>query len=226
MTNLRIHHWISNVRDTLGPGLRSVVWVQGCTLKCPGCMVPETWAAEGGQIVDPEALLAEMLANTQTEQEAGRGLDREIAEVEGITVSGGEPTEQPEAVAKLLAAAQRAGKNTWVYSGYRLEELAARNDPAVDLLLAHTDVLVDGRYEVGRAGTLAWRGSQNQRILRLSERIPASAISVEPTCRVEVRLNDVGELLVIGVPPPGFLKNLRGSLAARNVHLSNTINWR
>ena len=207
---LRIKHWSPSVEEALGPGRRAVVWVQGCSLRCPGCMVPETWSTQGGQLFDPVDL-------------AHQVLERES--IGGVTVSGGEPTEQAEAVAALLAVVKQAGKNTWVYSGYTLEELLDRADPAVDALLSFTDVLVDGRYEAAQGGCYRWRGSANQRILHLTEAI---AVEDRPggVSRVEITLNARGEMVLVGIPPPHFLHRFRQALARQGVVVHTPSPWK
>jgi anaerobic ribonucleoside-triphosphate reductase activating protein len=182
---LEIRERLVGVRDVLGPGFRAVVWVQGCTIRCPGCMVPETWTPGRGQRLEVEALANELFADER---------------VVGLTVSGGEPTEQPEAVAELLIRAHAAGKDTWLYTGRRLEALVALDDPRIDRLLAHVDVLVDGAFERDRATGTPYRGSGNQRLIRLGQpRLPP--IPTPP--RVQLFLDDQG-LTMVGVPDPGF----------------------
>jgi anaerobic ribonucleoside-triphosphate reductase activating protein len=208
MSVLRIRDWKAGVRDVLGPGERAVVWVQGCSLHCPGCMVPETWSPAGGQAVEAAELAREVLA-------AGR--------VDGVTVSGGEPMEQPGAVAELLAAVRAAGKDVWVYSGYTLEELLARDDPEVDRVLSLADVLVDGRYERASPEPGGYRGSANQRLVPLTGRAlpPPDA----PPPRVQLTLDREGRMVVVGVPPPGFLARFRDALAERGVALDADRTW-
>lgn len=210
LLSLRLFHTLPALRDTLGPGLRAVVWVQGCTLGCPGCMVPETWSDRGGRTVDPDALGHELLVQE---------------DLDGLTVSGGEPFQQPEALAQLLEVFKQAGKNTWVYSGYTLEELLSRDDPAVDTALSFTDVLVDGRYDKAQAGRYRWRGSANQRLLYLTDAIPPTSDEGE-TSRVEITLDATGQLLLVGIPPPGFLHRLRQALARRGARLQPRTPWK
>jgi anaerobic ribonucleoside-triphosphate reductase activating protein len=210
-TPLRIHRSLPAVRDVLGPGVRAVVWVQGCSLACKGCMVPETWARQRGTEIMPADLAAMLLTR---------------ADVEGVTVSGGEPTEQAAAVAQLLAAFKRAGKNTWLYSGYTLEELVARDDPATDLLLSLVDVLVDGRYEVEQAGSFRWRGSANQRIIPLTDAIPLRADNWSESSGVEITLDEHSALVVVGVPPPDFLTKFKAALEARGLAVHNEFAWK
>ena len=99
-----------------GPGLRYAVFVQGCSHHCPGCHNPESQPAEGGTETTLAALLADIRAN---------GL------VHDVTLSGGEPFEQPEACAALAAALKREGYGIWCYTGYLYDDLAGRTDPQV-----------------------------------------------------------------------------------------------
>ena len=98
-----------------GPGLRYAVFVQGCSHGCPGCHNPESQPAEGGTETTLAALLADIRAN---------GL------VHDVTLSGGEPFEQPKACAALAAELKRNGYGVWCYSGYLYEDLAKRADKA------------------------------------------------------------------------------------------------
>ena len=150
---MRIHH---TIQDSIvdGPGLRYVVFTQGCPHACPGCHNPETHDPNGGKETTPEALIAEMLSNPLTD---------------GLTLSGGEPFLQAEDCAKIARAAHDAGLNVWCYSGWTLKELEAM--PEAQILLREVDVLVDGLYiEAERSLTLKWRGSKNQNIIDLKNR--------------------------------------------------------
>ena len=198
--------------DTLGPGRRAVVWVQGCSLGCKGCLVPESWNPRSrGDDVDPVRLAHELL-----------GDDPDVH----LTVSGGEPTEQAAGVAALLAAAQRLGRTTWVYTGHTLEELLAADDADVLELLAHTDVLVDGRFDQVRAGAYPYRGSGNQRILRLTEAISEADATGGVPGRVEFLVDADGVLTLMGIPTPGFLTELTERLRARGLQVRHDSAWR
>ncbi len=181
-----------------------MVWVQGCSLHCDGCIAPETWPKESGSLVDPHDLAKAILKNEK---------------IEGITVSGGEPTEQPHAVAELLSCMKLVGKNTWVYTGHTLDELVAKNDPDVDRMLSFTDVLVDGRYEMTSAGIYSYRGSENQRILHLQDLSRMEDSDIKEQSRLEITLDRDGQMVVVGVPPPEFLNKLKGALSRRGVHV-------
>ena len=138
-----------------GPGIRYVVFVQGCPHRCEGCHNEQTHDFDGGTEVDASALLAE--------------IDRDPM-ITGVTFSGGEPFCQAEALAGLAEAVKARGKDLMVYSGYTFEELSglAERDRWVKALLEAADRLVDGRYiKEERDLELAFRGSRNQRYIDL-----------------------------------------------------------
>ena len=136
-----------------GPGLRYAVFVQGCSHHCPGCHNPESWSNEGGTLTTIDQLLAEIAQN---------GLVRDV------TISGGEPFEQPEACAHLAQRLKEDGYGIWAYTGYLYEDLLrmAEGQPAIGRLLDNVDVLVDGPYvQARRSLMLKFRGSSNQRVI-------------------------------------------------------------
>lgn len=148
-----------------GPGPRTVVWFQGCTIRCPGCQNPELWD-EGGQWIAPERL-AEQVLNIG----------------EDITLTGGEPFNQVHALAIFMQASIE--KQRWegyrdiiVYTGYELESLIWRfhyawatyntfhPDQLIGGILAKFDILVDGPYRAELDNDhMQWRGSANQRVI-------------------------------------------------------------
>jgi anaerobic ribonucleoside-triphosphate reductase activating protein len=176
---LRVHAVDPRSRAN-GPGVRFVVWVQGCTLACPGCFNPATHAAAGREI--PVAELAAELA---------------ASGVDGLTVSGGEPLQQAAAVAELLGAARARGLSTLVFSGYTLAEIRAL--PEGERVLAELDVLVDGRYVARERLGRGLRGSENQRIHLLTPR--HTLAEVEATPLAEIVIGPDGELQLTGVEP-------------------------
>jgi anaerobic ribonucleoside-triphosphate reductase activating protein len=164
-----------------GPGVRFVVWMQGCTLGCPGCFNPGTHASDAGALRDVDGLLAEIAA----------------AGADGLTLSGGEPFEQPEAALALLQGARRLGLSTLAFSGFTIDELRAR--PLGPALLDHLDVLIDGRYRSGERLGVGLRGSANQRIHVLTDRHRLADIEATPVA--EVRIGPDGTVVLTGVDP-------------------------
>src|SRR5436190_3988387 len=118
-----------------GPGLRLALWVQGCHVRCPGCCNPHFFAPEGGttRSIDDIARLIDATRD-------GVGL------LDGVTFLGGEPFEQPAALAAIGLHARTRGLSVMTFTGHVLEDLRAMPDPGVAQLLAATDLLVDGRY--------------------------------------------------------------------------------
>ena len=131
--------------QVLGPGKRVGIWVAGCSRGCKGCSNPELWEQK------PEYEVS---------------VDR-LASI--ITISGGEPLNQPEELTKLVQILSTISSDILVYTGYQIEELRNRQDRATDSVLAHIAVLIDGEYiEEFNDGSFL-RGSSNQRVHLLSE---------------------------------------------------------
>lgn len=167
-----------------GPGARFAVWVQGCTIRCPGCFNPHLWRASGGTPTPPASLV-------------GAALD---AGVEGVTLLGGEPVDQAPALATFAAGAREAGLSVMTFTGHLLEDLRAASDPAVHALLDATDLLVDGPYLADRPDLVRpWVGSTNQRFHFLTDRYRhlEDRLADLPD-RIEVRVAPTGETSVNG----------------------------
>jgi len=180
---------ISDDTEAEGPGRRWALWVQGCTIRCPGCCNPEMFAVDRGDAVALDALLERLRAAH------ARG-------VEGISVLGGEPFEQAAGVAVVTRAARALGLTVMVYSGYRLAELRGRPDAGA--LLATIDLLVDGRFDreqleppppLGRR----WVGSVNQTMHYLTDAYGADDPRMHEANTVELHWSK-GQLLVNGWP--------------------------
>ena len=142
-----------------GPGIRYVLFTQGCPHGCVGCHNPQTHDFNGGKEVDTAQLLADILKNPF---------------VKAVTFSGGEPFAQPAALAELAAALKEKGYHLMCYSGYTFEQLLQREDarPLLDKL----DLLVDGPFvEARKSIELRFRGSDNQRVLDVPASLAANA---------------------------------------------------
>lgn len=141
-----------------GPGLRFVVFTQGCPHICPGCHNPETHDFDGGYDCGVDKILREIEKNPL---------------LSGLTISGGEPFCRAAELLPLCRAARERGMNIICYTGYLFEDLLerSREDSDTDSLLRLTDTLVDGKYiQSLRDLTLRFRGSSNQRVID----VPAS----------------------------------------------------
>jgi anaerobic ribonucleoside-triphosphate reductase activating protein len=170
MTSLRLGHRLENMAPNLhnGPGWRITLWTQGCVHRCTvDCLNPHYLDPAAGYAFAVEEIVARIQA------EAQRGFEP----LEGLTLLGGEPLEQPEACAELLRAVQALGLSTMVYTGFRYEGLQKKAHPAIEQCLQATDILVDGPFLASAYDAhLAWRGSRNQRLLCLSARYTPAAL--------------------------------------------------
>jgi anaerobic ribonucleoside-triphosphate reductase activating protein len=205
----RMHHPVT----ALGHGLRAGIWVQGCTIGCTGCASRDTWDPGAGQEIDPAAVV--------------RWLDTLPGRLDGVTVSGGEPFQQPEALAGLLAelAAWRADRelDLLVFSGYAWPRLATRPECAAALALC--DAVVAGPYVERRNTGVALRGSDNQQIVPLTAlgRARYGDPASLPVPPMQVSL-DGDTVRLIGIPRRGDLDRMRAGLAARGIAVE-AVTW-
>jgi anaerobic ribonucleoside-triphosphate reductase activating protein len=180
---IQLHAVIDRSRAN-GPGQRLAIWFQGCSLGCPGCFNPATHPL-GGERVDAADLIDRALAQGDA--------------IEGVTISGGEPFEQPDGLLALARGLrQRAPQlSILVFSGFTRQELERR--PLGPAILAAIDVLVDGRFVERRVLGRGLRGSDNQRIHLLTGRYTLEQIEATPTG--EVVIDPDGVARVTGVAP-------------------------
>ena len=135
----------------LGPGERLGIWVTGCRRNCPGCMTPELQDPNAGKEMDCADILAAAKKIT--------------GPVDGVTISGGEPFDQPEQLHRLVTLLrQQLTEDILIYTGYTLEQLRERGCPDTDGVLASIAVLIDGAYVEKLDDGRGLRGSSNQRI--------------------------------------------------------------
>ncbi len=149
------YHNIERVSMTNGTGLRTVLWVAGCTHHCEGCQNPCTWDENGGLPFDEAA-----------KEELFKYLDDKF--IQGITFSGGDPlhpANRAEIGGLVKEIAEKyPDKDIWLYTGFTFEEVQKLDLDWLKLI----DVLVDGRFELGlRSIDTKWRGSTNQRVINV-----------------------------------------------------------
>ena len=196
---------------TLGPGVRAGFWVQGCTIGCHRCASQDTWPADPSRLVDVGQLI-DWLAT--------------LPRLEGLTVTGGEPFQQPEAVHALLAAvrdwAAEQGRvpDILVYSGYTYGALNRRASAAP--VLALCDAVITGPYVDRLNPGGRWRGSANQQLIVLSplghERFDNADADTSNAREQRLQLSSDGrELWLIGIPGRGDLAELEHDLELRGV---------
>lgn len=156
------------VQDSIvdGPGFRFVCFVQGCPHHCPGCHNPDSHDSAGGREMTVEEVGQELLKNPLTD---------------GLTLSGGEPFQQPEDCLALAKLAHNHGLNVWCYTGYTYEFLLREGTKAQKALLEEIDVLIDGPFLLAqRSLALPWRGSGNQRVIDMAATRAAGSVVLRP----------------------------------------------
>lgn len=191
--------------DAEGPGRRAALWVQGCSIRCPGCFNPHSWNFDGGEPLS-WSVLAEAVRASAADHD-----------IEGLTLLGGEPFDQAAPLAALAQAVQADGLSVMTFTGYVLEDLRAAGREDWDRLLAATDLLVDGPYLAQRPERRRpWIGSDNQRFWFLTERYAhlADELSAIPN-RLEIRISRSGEVAVNGFATVAALEDLLVDTAGR-----------
>lgn len=180
---LNVHQRLPASRAN-GPGLRAVIWFQGCTLACPGCFNPLTHPVEGRQIRPVSEWVDWLLSLT--------------GQIEGVTLSGGEPFQQAAGLLALCRAVRsKTDLSILLFSGYTLTEI--RHSPEMAQVLDQVDVLIAGRFLAHRRVARGLTGSANKRIHYLTSRYTPG--DLENTPEAEVLITPTGEVINTGIQP-------------------------
>ncbi len=151
-----------------GPGIRAVIWTQGCSHNCEGCHNPSTHSFKDGFLKDINELNEEI-----------KNLDL----IDGITLSGGDPFFQIKESLEIAKYAKKIELNVWAYSGFTFEQLLKmkQTNKQLDELLKNIDVIVDGKFEIkNKKLSLNFRGSTNQRIINVKK-----SLKENKTCQIK-----------------------------------------
>ena len=191
-----------------GPGCRCVLWVAGCHRRCPGCFQSQFFDFNAGTLIGIDQLVQEIIS---------------IQDIDGLTISGGEPFEQSVSLAELCKLVhQHSDLSILAYTGYELEILQKRSS-ADRMFLEQLDLLIDGEYRQELRGPYLWRGSANQRLRDLESQSTFASSLAEPDGDYEsvqlVLEND--SLIIGGFPSPELDKRLRKSLEQRGIILGD-----
>ncbi len=194
----RLHYPIR----TLGPGSRVGIWVQGCSIQCAGCISADTWTAGRGMTTVDDVM---------------KTVSPWLSVADGVTVSGGEPFDQPEALRELLLRIRAASEgDIFVFSGYPYEAIAHRLEESFDGLI---DAVMTDPYQAETPQTLALRGSDNQRLFCLTPKGEAAFRRFDRRLttadrQLDVFVQDDGTVWMVGIPRRGDLQRLTAQLAA------------
>ncbi|MBI5263860.1 MAG: radical SAM protein [Bradyrhizobium sp.] len=201
----RIHFPVT----TLGPGRRIGIWFQGCSLRCSGCISMDTWAPGRG---------------TTTVDEVIRSISVWSAIADGVTISGGEPFDQPEALFELTARIRDVMEtNILVFTGYEWDAVSDRIACSPGLI----DALVSGPFVREEKQTLVLRGSDNQALHLLTPLGETRFASLDRRLNATDRTLDVmfdenGDVWFAGIPSRDDFGRLRHVLESAGATLSTS----
>lgn len=180
---LRVHQFLPRSRAN-GPGVRAVLWVQGCSLGCSGCFNPDTHTFAGGERVPVNDLFQRLIAPS--------------ASIEGLTISGGEPLQQRRPLLALLRRVRwETPLSVVLFTGYTWEEV--QRMPEAEVLLSCVDMLIAGRYDASQRLARDLRGSANKTVHLLTNRYTMADVQVVPLA--EVIITEAGEVVMSGIDP-------------------------
>lgn len=214
-TSLRVARILHPI-TTLGPGRRVGLWVQGCTLGCPGCASLDTWDPDGAVAVPIEDIARVVGA-----------ILRSDPSLTGLTITGGEPLQQSPALASMLRALRaewesaRTMIDVLLFTGYGARAARAHDKQVLDLV----DVAVTGPYRAhaGPGGDLL--GSANQSVRALTK-LGRERLATSPPDATRIQVTMDGEdLTLVGLPRPGDLDRLRDRLDSVGITMAE-VSWR
>lgn len=177
-----------------GPGIRAVVWVQGCPFRCAGCFNGQFQSFSPATLVEVDALAGTILS---------------IPGIDGVTFSGGEPFAQAGPLAALGEQLRSAGLSVVTYSGYTMQQLATGADPSWPALLAVTDLLITGPYVAALAAPDPLKGSANQQVTAIGTRFSATRGAermANSGSRMEFTIAPDGTVTTSGFPSPALIE--------------------
>lgn len=194
---------------TLGPGRRVGIWMQGCSIRCPGCVSSDTWAKKA-----PGTYVDELLVRVGSW----------LKDCDGVTISGGEPFEQPAALGLLLRGIRElTAANILVYSGKRFSVLS--EEPSVTAGLI--DCLISEPFELNSPQTKYLMGSDNQRmtcLTPLGRKVfgPLNRLAEDSDRRLDVMFDEDGVVWLAGIPGRGDMARLQVVLEESGTYLRTT----
>lgn len=187
-TNLNVAFTVKET-ESEGPGKRFAIWFQGCDLACPDCCNPEMWSKEGGVPKNIQDILKEI------------NLSKDI---EGVSLLGGEPLQQDEALWMLAKEIQSLGLSVMLYTGYTEKEIKTHNFKTPK----YCDLIVSGRYNKGLHTTKRrWIGSTNQKLTFVTNFYQKDDPCFSEPNSAEIRINSKGVVTVVGFPFESVRKN-------------------
>jgi anaerobic ribonucleoside-triphosphate reductase activating protein len=179
--HLKVNHILENSK-VQGPGERITIWVQGCSIHCSGCNNTDTWDFDKGKNVSINKLIDRVLDSKSS----------------GLTISGGEPLDQLEAILELTKGVFKF-KDIFLCSGYEYKNII--DDFAKRDILNYIDMLCSGPFDQSKVCQSEWKGSRNQEVIYFTNR--GKDLLKLPVFRREYRINKkTGTTLITGFSAP------------------------
>lgn len=211
MTHLQVSRVHAPI-TTLGPGRRLGIWFQGCSIGCAGCISRDTWAVSGGASVS----VSEVMNYFESKVDA--------LSLTGVTISGGEPFEQPDALLELLGSLREVRSKNEIdilcYSGFPLKRIKRQFFDQMRLI----DALIPEPFIGRREETARWRGSANQPLVLISDlahqRYTTAAKGADAMQVVVADQN----VWMVGVPHSADMVRLTRMVADRGLVLED-VSW-
>lgn len=183
--NIFLHKYITNTQVE-GPGKRFALWFQGCSIHCKGCMLPNTWTFTKSQKISCGHLVGKII-NTPS--------------IEGVTILGGEPFDQPQALSCLMKQIKKySDLSIMLFSGYTIQHLKL-HCPQFEQIIKRTDIFIEGPFIKEQTSfSRPWAGSSNQLIHFLTDRYTIDNLNI-PAQKIELRIPKEGEITINGMLP-------------------------
>lgn len=175
--------------NVLGPGKRIGIWFNGCNHHCPGCSNPELWELQERYKTTLQTLmrLVKHICDNQA--------------VDGFTLTGGDPFTQADALRQLLPELSKFSNDILVYTGFDYEEILLKYPE----LVSQIGVMIDGKYIQERNNGAVLRGSDNQRIIILNDRLADKYSSYLSTAQNEIQnFTSLDGVISVGIHKPGY----------------------
>jgi len=167
-----------------GPGSRFVIWVQGCSIHCEGCSNKELWPFFGGKSYKVDDLIQEI---------------KKLDKMDGITITGGEPLDQAEAILQLILKLKKENITSVVFTGY--DETKIQSNPVRRDIFQLADILIIGPFqEKLKNPFLRWRGSSNQTIIFNNPTYKQKYANISEINECEIHIDESGKLILTGFP--------------------------
>ena len=185
--------------QVLGPGKRIGIWFAGCKHKCKGCSNPELWDFDKKYKTSVEVIMR-LIKNIH-----------EKNDIEGFTITGGDPFEQPEALNELLDELCLINDDIIVYTGYSFEELPRE-------IVSKTAVIIDGKYIEEQNNGSVLKGSDNQKIIIVNGKYQKKYEQYLNTTKNEIQNFSTGNSIIsVGIHRPGFNIELKKSIEEKGL---------